>query len=476
MQTTLPGFSAPPLPDDSHGQISWKGREIPYRIRWTRDGNAVRYELSDCGLLQIYAPFSYDNESVIQKISPDFPKIFRQIRNEEDHRRSLSSESVFMIHDIPVRYTVSYSQKRRRDSLIYHHDGALEVIARSDATKEEIANLLKNNSDWIYGMILRYDPRYRRPDDEKVLQTRAGQIRITIRYHVRAKRLTLKVKPDKRVMVVAPYDCSSRDIDRFIQENHSWLLDTLGIASSSQPDESAIRFFSCDGIRIPYRVRTSRRAKNIILKVTAEKNVEVVVPPGASIGRVDQFVLEKAGWVMKQVTSTARPVAPTRMFRDGEELLLLGREYHLEVTDDAKWKKTEVRDGIIRVPVPSDLAVSEHRPYIRREYLQVLQSVLREVSEPILHSWCDVLKIPLPAIKYGNQKTKWGVCSPRGIILNIRLAMAPVELIEYVIVHELCHIRHPNHSEKFWGLVELLLPDYRDRKNTLRLQGPLYSI
>lgn len=476
MQTTLPGFSASPLPEDFHGQISWSGGEIPYRIRWTHEDEKVRYEISDCGLLQIYAPFSYDCDSVIQKISKEYAIIDRRIRDEEDRKRSLSSESVFIIHDIPIRYIVTYSHKRRHNSLLYHHNGTLEVKARSDATGEDIAALLNSNSEWIFGMTLRYDPRCRRPDDERIIHTPVGQIRISVCYKVRVKKLTLKVHSGNEVILVAPYDCLSGDIDRFIQEKQSWLLKTLAIASSSQPDVSGIRFLPCDGIQIPYRIRTSRRAKHIILKITAEKNVEVVVPPGASSGRIELFLQEKAAWVIKQVTSTARPSAPVRMYRDGEVLLLLGTEYRLAVIFDAELKKTDLREGIIRVPVPSGLDESEQRSYIRGEYLQVLESTLREVSAPFLDSWCEVLGIPLPRIKYGNQKTKWGVCSPRGIILNIRLAMAPVQLIEYVIVHELCHIRHPNHSERFWDLVELLLPDYRERKERLRLQGPLYSV
>ena len=72
----------------------------------------------------------------------------------------------------------------------------------------------------------------------------------------------------------------------------------------------------------------------------------------------------------------------------------------------------------------------------------------------------------------GNQKTLWGSCSPKDVIsLNWRLIAAPREVFEYVVVHELCHLRERNHSSRFWGLVEELMPDYRERRAWLKEHG-----
>jgi predicted metal-dependent hydrolase len=135
-----------------------------------------------------------------------------------------------------------------------------------------------------------------------------------------------------------------------------------------------------------------------------------------------------------------------------------------------------VKDGIIEVSVPDGVPVYTSREAVKQGYEFILQKTLEEIASLVVPVWSARLGIQIPRVRYGNQKTKWGACSPRGIILNIRLAMAPRDLIEYVIVHELCHVRHQNHSKKFWSLVETMIPDYRDRKKRLNDEGLLYSL
>ncbi len=92
---------------------------------------------------------------------------------------------------------------------------------------------------------------------------------------------------------------------------------------------------------------------------------------------------------------------------------------------------------------------------------------------PLVYKWEDIMKLKSTAIKYRKTKRQWGSCSSKNnISLNTYLCLLPVDIIEYVIVHELSHIVHKNHSKDFWSLVESYLPNYKD----LRLELKKYSI
>jgi predicted metal-dependent hydrolase len=91
--------------------------------------------------------------------------------------------------------------------------------------------------------------------------------------------------------------------------------------------------------------------------------------------------------------------------------------------------------------------------------------------------YAPALAVPIPSIRLSNAKTRWGTCHPDGRVrLNWRLIQMPLALIDYVVVHELAHLRQPNHSPRFWREVERVLPDYSERRRALRRTGHHYLL
>jgi predicted metal-dependent hydrolase len=90
---------------------------------------------------------------------------------------------------------------------------------------------------------------------------------------------------------------------------------------------------------------------------------------------------------------------------------------------------------------------------------------------PYFTLYAALLNVPIPRIKTRDQKTKWGACTSKSIILNLRLCMAPRRIIEYVVLHELAHKIHPDHSPRFWNTVESMMPDYKERREYLKKHG-----
>jgi predicted metal-dependent hydrolase len=97
----------------------------------------------------------------------------------------------------------------------------------------------------------------------------------------------------------------------------------------------------------------------------------------------------------------------------------------------------------------------------------------REIVSALAEEEAESIGVTYTRIRIGGQRTLWGSCSPRGTLsFNWRLVLAPLEVLDYVVVHELCHLRVPNHSRQFWALVERHRPRWREQRDWLRAHGP----
>jgi predicted metal-dependent hydrolase len=150
-------------------------------------------------------------------------------------------------------------------------------------------------------------------------------------------------------------------------------------------------------------------------------------------------------------------------------------------------------DGRVEVVLPRRAArgtaerlLDEHRPWIERQLARPHprlelppigepegRRLAREVADELCREHAPRLGVRYERIRIGDQRTRWGSCSPRGTLsFNWRLVLAPAEIFEYVVVHELCHLREPNHSPAFWGLVREAHPGYEEQRGWLRVYGP----
>lgn len=192
-------------------------------------------------------------------------------------------------------------------------------------------------------------------------------------------------------------------------------------------------------------IRTNR--KSIAIQIKRNKEVVVRAPLFLSDKKIMGFVEEKKAWINKKLSE----LQDLFVLEDGAVIPILGKEYEVSIGDH----KTEISDKIYLSNKNS-----------REELIQLLKSKVRGEIVDVLS------KYPMfyfNKVRITSAKTRWGSCSSKGNLnFSWRLAFFDKEIVEYVVVHELCHLIHMNHSDKFWREVEKYCPNYKDIRKRLK--------
>jgi predicted metal-dependent hydrolase len=217
------------------------------------------------------------------------------------------------------------------------------------------------------------------------------------------------------------------------------------------------RAIAVAGRDFPVDLRRHPRARRYVLRLTADGRLALTVPRGASITNGLQFARRQERWIERE---WRRQQARTAEWDAGTELWYRGERVALAIIGDA------IVVGDQTIPARDrDHGV---RTIVER-HLRQLAAVELPARSRLL---AEARAIPLGAVRVRNQRTRWGSCSPRGAIaLNWRLIQMPPEVTDYVILHELAHRRHPDHSSRFWREVESLCPRWRSAERWLRKNG-----
>lgn len=209
------------------------------------------------------------------------------------------------------------------------------------------------------------------------------------------------------------------------------------------------------GTEVGYGVRRSADATQPRIDVDI-RGVVVVLPEDAQI-EPEELLQENAHWVLDKQDKyrTYREQAPDRIFESGEQFPYLGEDHELVVEPR---QRTEVVDGMIHLR-RSAVAQSSVRRALENFYRREAREHLGERAD----HYADEMGVSYEKIEIRNQRTKWGSCSTTGTLgFNWRLMMAPPDVLDYVVVHELAHLQEQSHSSQFWNIVEGILPEYSD--------------
>ena len=226
---------------------------------------------------------------------------------------------------------------------------------------------------------------------------------------------------------------------------------------------------TAEGHEILYNLER-KQVRNLNLRVRKDGSVWVSANADVPCGEIDTFVTSKAPYILKALDrfhEMAQYRPQPKQYVGGETLTILGRGLRLQVMQAAK--DSISADGVYIHLGVRDLSDTEKKRRIVNKFLdQQCKTVFGDVMDA-LYPLFQKYGVQKPSLRIRDMETRWGSClAKKGIItLNKRLLEAPRHCIEYVVMHELCHLVHPNHSRQFYAFLTMLMPDWKERKQFL---------
>lgn len=219
---------------------------------------------------------------------------------------------------------------------------------------------------------------------------------------------------------------------------------------------------------VPYLLKRSRR-RSVGLHVDAQ-GLTVQAPIRASQKWLDTLLREKAGWVIAKLVQMRESALPKLVWQDGARLPFLGEDLRITLLSGVS-QPAFLCGGELVVGMPPEYEAARLQKMVIDWYRAQAMACFRER----LAIYADKLGLPVPAMKLSNAATRWGSCNVRGELrLSWRLVKAPLAQIDYVVAHEVAHLRHLDHSAAFWRVVDFLYPGYQPAQKALRQSGAMY--
>jgi predicted metal-dependent hydrolase len=225
--------------------------------------------------------------------------------------------------------------------------------------------------------------------------------------------------------------------------------------------------------------RVSARARSIRIEVHSANLVRLTIPRFASKSEAREFLLSREQWIREKIIElrlriAEAPAMPSSHLRwDGSDRITFrGAEMALKLVP-ARLRTPSVRFADDAVLVYASSAWQAQPRRLDRVLREAIKQQAMSDAHAMLREEAKRLDVSYRGPRIADQKTLWGSCAANGTIsLSWRLVMAPPVVFRYVVIHELCHLRHHDHSERFWRLVQRQMPDFERHRRWLRENGP----
>ena len=198
-----------------------------------------------------------------------------------------------------------------------------------------------------------------------------------------------------------------------------------------------------------------KRIKNLYIRLDKNNQVKISAPYIMSENQIKRFVESKIDWIRKKQSENKKKVPVIENYKDGELVHLFGDEYVLKITLD-KREKVEVNEGEIIVHVKSEANVE-------KVYLTFLRKVLQEYLDENVPIWEKKMNLYSSSFYIRDMKSRWGTCNTKThrICFALNLAKKNYDFIDYVICHEIAHIKVPNHGDNFKKILDTYYPNWK---------------
>jgi len=213
-----------------------------------------------------------------------------------------------------------------------------------------------------------------------------------------------------------------------------------------------------------------RNRRTMAIQVMPPGRILVCSPLGISEDIIRERVRSKGSWIVKKLVQLReiKLVIPDRVFINGQPFLFLGKNYPLQILKNGRKRP--------KVFFSDDRFYLELYELDHTKMRKAMEKWYRKKADRIIDDrvgiYIDKIGKRPQDVKVKEQKRRWGSCTAKGkLYFNWRIIMAPPAIVDYVVVHEMCHLAYLNHSKNFWQKVESILPDYKKRKKWLKDNG-----
>lgn len=256
--------------------------------------------------------------------------------------------------------------------------------------------------------------------------------------------------------------------------NRSWQRGTLERIGINWKQVMAIRQLKLNNRVIQYELVSSRRAKRISVRIR-EGKVKITIPLGLGEKKAVDFIegaKERIFGLWNKVHNEQEQ-RPVRRYENGQGLPFLGDVLVLQIIlSRGPAIKIERQAQNLVVSLSAQVPAEEQSEVLAVALEDWYRAQAREILWNKLDHFAEVLGVEYRQFRLKDQKTRWGSCSSQGNInLNWRVILAPERVVDYLVVHELAHLRYLNHSPDFWRVVEAFRPDYRSQRSWLKEHG-----
>lgn len=223
---------------------------------------------------------------------------------------------------------------------------------------------------------------------------------------------------------------------------------------------------------VPYEIEWSPDRTTIGLSMDGSMELTVRAPVEASLDDIEEVLADKQQWILETLYGLAEQDDPPldKEYLSGEKLLYNGRRYRLKVNESATTEPKLSFDGNrfeLVVPVKDSASVHRKRQTVVDWYVQKAGEQLPDRAK----GYIEKLGLDDAGIEVKDLQRRWGEYRTGRVSLHWRLILAPRKIQDYVVAHELAHFKHDEHSDAFWNTVGTLVPDYRERREWLRVKG-----
>ena len=218
---------------------------------------------------------------------------------------------------------------------------------------------------------------------------------------------------------------------------------------------------------------TGRRTLTII--VDGDAQVNVAAPFNMRVAEIHDFIQKKAQWIQRGIIEAQKnkDILSQREFDHGAKFLFLGKKYTLHVVfSDIKRSRIifDVLKGWV-ITISSGLSQTERRCQVKDRMLKWYRTQAEEILGGRIFNYARMMGVVPKKIAVRTQKRLWGCCdyNTQTIHLNWQIILSPIKVVDYVIIHELVHLTHPNHSKRFWNRVKKFMPDFEHYRRWLKI-------